>query len=336
MTAKPSTSHGVAILGCGAMGGVHAEAWSSRDDARVLSVFDVDRTRADALAAKTGASACASWQEAIETDDVTMVSVCTPICFHADMTIHAARHGCHILCEKAMALTLEAADAMIEAAATAGVTLVIGFQHRANPYYRTWQSLIEREILSGPLFIRLEDVRGVRPKTAMHRQGLNGGPIIDMAGHHFDLVRYFTGAEPVRVTAAGHCYGRSKPELAAFDDLAVDAAEILVEYSDGHILSCCINWGLPAGHPGYTNAQITSADVVSKKCDDRISVRRANEETLYDCIPGTEGTKVRVNDLVAAAVNDTRPEVAGEDGRIALAVCLAALKSIETGQTVEL
>jgi predicted dehydrogenase len=328
--------HGIAILGCGGMGKAHAAAWKERGDARIHAVFDIDRERADALATDTGAYVAESWQAAVEADGVTMVSICTPICCHAEMAIHAADRGRHVLTEKAIALTLDDADAMVRAAAAAGVKLVVAYQYRTLPEYRTWRALVERGFLTGPLHVRFEDTRGVRPKTAMHRRGMNGGPVIDMAGHYVDAVRYLTGAEPVRVTAHGHCFGRNKPELKAFDDLAIDAAEILVEYTGGHVLSVSVNWGLPAGHPGRGQMCITTADVVSTPVDGRISVRYADREILYDPVPGLRGTAGRIDDLVNAVVNDRRPEVAGEDGRVALAACLAALESIEAGRTVDL
>jgi 1,5-anhydro-D-fructose reductase (1,5-anhydro-D-mannitol-forming) len=318
------------------MGRIHATAWRAREDSRVRAVFDVDTGRAEAVARDTGATLCRSWQAAIQTDGVNVVSICTPICFHAEMAIVAATHGRHVLTEKAIALTLDDADAMIQAAADAGVTLVVGYQHRTFPEHRTWRSLIRDRVLSGPLFIRFEDVRGIRPKVAMHRKSMNGGPVIDMAGHFVDLVRYYTGAEPVRVTAQGHCFGRAKPELKEFDDLAVDAAEIVVEYTQGHVLSAYVNWGLPSGHPGRTQTCITSADAVSVPVSGKVSVRQKDREILYDPVPGTAGTAGRIADLVDAVTHHTRPEVAGEDGRIALAVCLAALESIDTGKAVEL
>jgi len=336
MSTTNDQSHGVAILGCGDMGNAHATAWKNRKDSRVLAVFDIDSERATAMAADTGAAVCEFWQAAVETDGVTMVSICTPICFHAPMAVYAATCGRNVITEKAIALTLEDADAMIKAAANAKVKLVVDYQHRTFPEHRTWRHLIQKDVLTGPLFIRFEDIRGIRPKTAMHRTSINGGPIIDMAGHFFDMVRYYTGAEPVRVTALGHCFGQAKPELKAYDDLAKDAAEILVEYTNGHVLSVYVNWGLPAGHPGRTQMCVTSADAVSVPVSGRISVRYTDREVLYDAVPGTVGTAGRVEDLVHAVVNNTRPEVAGEDGRKALAVCLAALESIETGKTIYL
>ncbi len=336
-TSATTAPYGVAVIGCGAMGGAHAAAWSARDDARILSVYDPDTARMAALAERTGAAPASSWQAAIETDGVDMVSVCTPICFHAEMTIHAAACGRHVLTEKAIALTLEDADAMIAAAEENAVKLVVAYQHRAAPPHRTWRRLVRDGVLAGPLFIRLQDVRGIRPKTAMHRISENGGPVIDMAGHYFDLVRFFTGAEPLRVSAQGHCFGRGRPQLAAFDDIAIDAAEILVEYTDGHVLSTCVNWGLPWGHAGRGEEYIVSRDTVSTMAaENRVAVRYADREVIYDPEDAPSGTAVRVADLVEAVANDTRPDVAGEDGRVALACCLAALESIETGRTVTL
>jgi len=336
MTGKGSAARGVAVLGCGDMGRAHAAAWQEREDSRVVAVFDPDRERAEAMAAGTGAEVCESWQAAIEKPGVQAVSICTPICFHAGMAGHAAKHGRHVLTEKAIALTLEDADSMIAAAAAAGVKLVVAYQHRTFPQHRTWRSLVQRGILEGPLHVRFEDIRSIRPKPAMHRRSMNGGPVIDMAGHHFDLLRYFTGGEPLRVTAHGHCFGASKPELRNIEDPAVDAAEILVEYTGGHVLSTYINWGLPAGYPGSFSASVRTAEVVSVPVKDGIAVRRGENEELCETVPGLTGTAGRVEDLVSAIEADARPEVAGEDGRKALEVCLAALESIATGKTVEL
>ncbi len=78
---------------------------------------------------------------------------------------------------------------------------------------------------------------------------------------------------------------------------------------------------------------ISSPEVVSVPLDNRISVRHKDREELYDPVPGIEGTAKRIDDLVRSTEDKTRPEVAGEDGRVALAVCLAALQSIESGKT---
>ena len=96
----------VAIIGCGDMGRQHSNAWSLRDDAEIVSMFDPDQERCQALAAQFGAQACDNLEEAVVTAQADIVSVCTPICFHAEVACFAMENGCHVLCEKAMALTI--------------------------------------------------------------------------------------------------------------------------------------------------------------------------------------------------------------------------------------
>jgi len=97
---------GIAIIGAGMMGGLHAEAWRRQPGCAVRRVFDLDTERAKALAAKCGAEWSASAEAAITAPDVQIVSICTPACLHAPLTLLAAQAGRHILCEKPMALTL--------------------------------------------------------------------------------------------------------------------------------------------------------------------------------------------------------------------------------------
>ena len=240
---------GVAVIGCGDLGTSHADVWSSRPDAKVLTVFDPQGDRGKALAEKHNARACTSYQQAIDSDVVNVVSVCTPTCMHSEISCYAAAGGRHVLSEKPVALTLEQADAMISAAAAHNVQVAVSYQFRGAPSCRRYRSLFLDGQFGGPLFARFVDIREVRPKLAMHRESMNGGPVIDMGGHYFDLMRFITDAEPLRVSASGHVFGQGKQRLSGIDDLAVDAAEVLVEFSHGHVLSTNINWGMPEGFP---------------------------------------------------------------------------------------
>ncbi|MBS3764802.1 MAG: Gfo/Idh/MocA family oxidoreductase, partial [Planctomycetes bacterium] len=104
----------VAVIGCGARGTAYARAWNNRDDAQVISVFDPQEDRNKTLAEEMEAKPCGSHQEAIEREGVNAVAVCTPVCYHSEVTVCAAENGCHVISEKPMALSLEQADAMID------------------------------------------------------------------------------------------------------------------------------------------------------------------------------------------------------------------------------
>ena len=105
----------IAIIGCGDTGNKHASAWETYNDINIVAVCDKNIQRANLLAKKYGSNAYTSWQNAIDQKDVDIVSVCVPICFHREVTVASATLGKHILCEKAMALSLEEADDMIRA-----------------------------------------------------------------------------------------------------------------------------------------------------------------------------------------------------------------------------
>ena len=83
----------VALIGCGGMGGLHAKAWQAREDASLTAVFDPNAETARAVADETGAVVYGSFEEAIQADDVNVVDVCTPVCFHTEIACFAAENG---------------------------------------------------------------------------------------------------------------------------------------------------------------------------------------------------------------------------------------------------
>ncbi len=326
----------VAIIGCGDMGGQHTNAWLLRDDAKIVAVYDPDQERCQALAAKAGAAACTDMTEAIVTSGADIVDVCTPACFHADISCMAMENGCHVLCEKAIALTLEDADRMITTADKHNRKLVISYQYRGFPKYLKYREIFESGRFGGPIFGRFVDLREVRPKTAMHRISANGGPIIDMGGHFFDGMSFITGELPQRVYARGHVYGAGTKRLAGIPDLALDAAEIIVDYSGGHVLSVFINWGMPEGYSVVTQEEITGPAGIVRLSGNQVDAIFTDQSESYPLPASPVGPTVRIADLIQAIENDTMPEVSGAIGKRALNVCLGAIESIKTGKAIDL
>lgn len=328
---------GVAVIGCGDLGSQHARAWAARDDARVLAVYDPMPERAERVATQYGARACASYEEAVAQAGVTAISVCTPVAQHGEVARCAAAHGRHILTEKAIALTVADAEATIAAAHEAGVWLSVSFQYRAFGRNVRLRELFQSGAFGGPVFVRYADVREVRPKLAMHRRSQNGGPVIDMAGHYFDLIRFLTGEEPQSVFASGHVFGRGKPRLAGLDDLAIDAASIQVRMGGGHVLDVFVDWGMPEGYPGWGEERFIGPALSARTVGGDVEcVWPDRQERLSPPAPEPAGPTARIADLADAIRLSRPPTVSGEDGLAALRVSLAALESLETGQVCSL
>src|SRR5579862_8740409 len=73
------------------------------------------------------------YEAVLASDEVDAVVLATPHSMHAPQTVAAAAAGKHVFCEKPFALTRDDAEAMVDAAAEAGVTLGLGYNRRFHP-----------------------------------------------------------------------------------------------------------------------------------------------------------------------------------------------------------
>jgi predicted dehydrogenase len=270
---------GVIVIGAGDMGARHARHWHTIG-ADVVAVVDPDTARADAVAALVGAEAHAEVGDLLARTDVHVVSVCTPTYLHAVVTVAALEAGKHVLCEKPAALTLRDAVAMQRAAERSGRQLRIGFMRRFDPAYRPLIDFTERA--GKPLLAQATITAGVRPKRLMHDALANGGPIIDMCCHVFDLWGRMLGGEPVAVSARGYTFSDDKPELAGIAQRALDSALITLEYEGGSVGQIQVSWGLPSGiEPVERHTYVGPSGMVSVDWPRHITLRDAEGVTRW-------------------------------------------------------
>ena len=93
---------------------------------KVAWVFDKDAKRAQRLAAMLDARPTTRLDDVLEDGNVQAVDICLPTDLHRTFTEKAAAAGKHVFCEKPIALTVEDAEAMVEACEKANVTLMVG------------------------------------------------------------------------------------------------------------------------------------------------------------------------------------------------------------------
>jgi predicted dehydrogenase len=324
------------------MGTIHAQRWNALPHARVIAVVDIKPDRAERLA---GACGLDKWyldyREAVSRDDVNVVSVCIPTCLHAEVTVFAAERGKHVLSEKPMALTIEGADAMIEAAARSGVKLGIGFMRPYSPVQEQARAWLAAGNLGRPLAYHSLDARELRPKREMHDASANGGPVIDMGVHLFDGWARLFAAEPVEVFAAGHKLAQGRPELSHIAEIAVDTATVVVRYASGDTGTFVCSWGLPPGvvPPGGPDIIFGPRGALHLTYNmTHQEARWLKEggawETIAVC---DEDMYQREIASFARCILEDRSLVAdGAAGRAALRVALAAVESIRTDRPVRL
>jgi len=115
----------VAIVGAGFMGRMHAQVYRNLNKAKLAAIADSDLEKAQLLADKYEATAYSSMEELLNKEDIDAVDICLPTFLHKEYVIKAARAGKDILCEKPIALTVEDAEEMIQAAKINKVKLMI-------------------------------------------------------------------------------------------------------------------------------------------------------------------------------------------------------------------
>ena len=127
---------GIAVVGSGRMGSQRASLAAAHPAVGFLAVSDIDPSRAQTLAEKTGAQfASGDNLEVISRPEVNAVIVSTPETEHALPVIQALEQGKPVLVEKPIAMSLDDADRMISTASQQGVELRVGYTRRFQRRY---------------------------------------------------------------------------------------------------------------------------------------------------------------------------------------------------------
>jgi predicted dehydrogenase len=331
---------GVAIIGCGYMGDIHAESWDVHPQARVAAVVDVRQDRAERMANVYQLDTYfTDYREALQSTDVDVVSICVPTFLHAEIAIEAAARGKHILCEKPIALEINDAERMIAAAENHGVILSAGFMRRHSQVLADLQTFLGEGLLGRPVMYHATDIRELRPKLAMHDSQVNGGPVIDMAVHLFDLWGYIFQSQPVEVFAQGLKLAENRSEVAHIPEIAIDTASIITRYASGDIGTFVVSWGLPPKvNPPEVSDQIYGPGglgevyYLRKKQEFRVLKEGALWETIS--ISHQNMYHNQAASFVGTIIEGRPLSVPFKAGLDALRTARGALESIETGQPV--
>jgi phthalate 4,5-cis-dihydrodiol dehydrogenase len=190
-------------------------------DARVALVAAAD-PRAEArqrFTADFGGKGYESVDELCADPTIDVVYVATPHQLHAQHAGLAARHGKHLLIEKPIALTLDDCTAIIAAARSAGVQLVVGHSHSFDaPVQRL------RELVTSGEFGAVRMINAINYTDYLHRPrrseeldtAQGGGAVFNQAAHQVDMVRLIAGGLATSVRAVTGAWDRSRPTEGAY------------------------------------------------------------------------------------------------------------------------
>jgi UDP-N-acetyl-2-amino-2-deoxyglucuronate dehydrogenase len=188
----------VGLVGCGRISRNHFDAIASTPGLELTAVCDIIPERAQAAAHAPGVTAFTSLEAMLRESGCDIVSVTTPSGLHPEHTMAAARAGKHVVCEKPMGITLDAADEMMRVCDAAGVRLFVVMQNRLNPPIQLLRRAIDRGRF-GRIYTVNSTVRWTRPQEYYDQAAwrgtwaLDGGAVMNQASHYVDLLQWLAG-----------------------------------------------------------------------------------------------------------------------------------------------
>ncbi|HUQ82027.1 MAG TPA: Gfo/Idh/MocA family oxidoreductase [Gemmatimonadaceae bacterium] len=188
----------IAVVGCGRISRNHFDAIAKIDGLELAAVCDIVPERAREAAARYGVPGYESFDELLASVRCDAVALCTPSGLHPKHGILAARAGKHVICEKPMAISLEAADELVNECDAAGVQLFVVKQNRLNPAIQLLKRAIDHERF-GRIYVANTTVRWTRPQEYYDQAPwrgtweFDGGAIMNQASHYVDLIQWLLG-----------------------------------------------------------------------------------------------------------------------------------------------
>jgi myo-inositol 2-dehydrogenase / D-chiro-inositol 1-dehydrogenase len=200
----------VGFLGAGLIASLHAGGLQhaiGRDglDVAFAGVFDVDASRADAFAGRTGATVAASEEAVFDSCDA--VYVCTWTSEHERLVDEAARRGLAVFCEKPLSIDLAGATRMTAAVEAAGIVNQVGLVLRRSPAFKLLVHLVSQPESGRLLGVHFRDdqylpVQGMYGSTWRADVARAGaGVLMEHSIHDVDLIDWISGGiESVRAS----------------------------------------------------------------------------------------------------------------------------------------
>ncbi|MEO8623977.1 MAG: Gfo/Idh/MocA family oxidoreductase, partial [bacterium] len=188
----------VALLGCGRISKNHFEAIAKVSELELVAVADSDLPRALAAGESNGVPGFGSLEEMLDQVPSDLVTICTPSGLHPQHGIIAAKAGRHVLTEKPMAISLAAADELVQACDSAGVQLFVVKQNRLNPAIQLLKRAVDKGRF-GRIYMANTTVRWTRPQEYYDQEAwrgtweFDGGAMMNQASHYVDLMQWLVG-----------------------------------------------------------------------------------------------------------------------------------------------
>lgn len=329
---------GIGVIGCGFMGTTYARILAESRETQLVGVADIDKERAEHLAARWQVPAYQGFRQLLKDKDLEAVVVATSDQLHVEPCVASAEAGKHIFVEKPLATTQEDGETIIEATQKAGVVLLVGHTLRFGPPYY----MAHEAIASG----RIGEVIHMyaRRNGPLERSGLRLGGRTSVAFylgiHDIDFMNWCIQSKVKTV------YAQARRKLLTHLNVD-DTIYSLMEYENG-VLACVeCSWIMPScrGPLGSSNFEAVGTKGVIhihpheqglriQDPEDAQNVRAYGEPIMHGRKWGVYNYEI--THFLDCIVDAKEPACTGEEALQAVIVVEGIHRSLEAGTKISL
>jgi len=349
--------YNVALIGCGRISFKHIEGFLDNvDKLKLTAVSDPVKKRAEEKVSDyqkkipdVNIVVYEDYREMLAKHKPDIVTIATESGKHPEIAITCLESGCHVICEKPMALSVKDADKMIAAAKKNKRKLAVCFQNRFNAPVQRLRTALDAgrfgKVLHGMVQIRWnrnEAYYAEAPWRGTWEQ--DGGTLMNQCTHGIDLLQWMMGENAVRVQAQTRRFMRpieAEDFGAAIVEFKSGAVGIIEGTAD--IFPTNLNETLSIfGEKGSVvigglavnkleTWRFADADSVGDTEDKVLNPNEKDPPTVYGF-----GHSALFKDFIDSVESDREPLISGESGKKAMEIILAIYKSQKTGKHVDL
>lgn len=340
-----------ALIGCGRVSPNHIRA-AADNGFTIAAVCDLDPSHIDDMFARAGMpteesaaiSRYSDYRRMLEEERPELVSIALPSSLHAEAALCAIEKGIHVIIEKPIAMNLDDADAIIEAAERNGVTVSACHQNRFNKAVQEMRTALEKgrfgKLSHGAVTIRWSRDEAYYAQADWRgKWASDGGTLMNQCIHGIDLLRWMGGGE-IRTV-----YGVTKRRFHDYIE-AEDIGTAVIEFANGAVATIEGTVNVADvdmeehlslfGENGFVKLGGTCANTIENWYfrDDPSETKDGFHEKTRNVYGNGHSSLFR--DVADAIAEHRKPYVDAKAGRDALETVLAIYRSAADGKPVTL
>ena len=183
----------VGVLGCGEIAyWVHLPTLGRMSEVELVSAAEPDPRAREQAASILQKPVLDRGEDLFARADIDAVVICAPTAFHYPLALAACAAHKHLYLEKPIAADLNSAREIVRAAADTGLVAMIGFHRRQHPAIVQARKILASGALGNISVAQtvLSEPMGSGAAEWRKHRASGGGVLLDLASHHFDLLRF--------------------------------------------------------------------------------------------------------------------------------------------------